>query len=201
MPTLTFNPEAIARAEAHGWRAYYDRNWPRLLSLIVSMSEAQFGIPFPHSWRAAYYIVRASVAWRPVDHDIEQVQAFLRRYYELAARFASARFNPARAAQLETAYWDVHRRLSIAGQADKTEFIEVMADLHAELFGVTAAQARESAEWRVMANNVVDTITTRISTDPEADWARLEEYLRRCYRSLAQQMQAAPAKHSQENFA
>lgn len=186
MPSPTLEPDRIARAEAHGWRAYYDRNWPRLLSLIVNMSEAQFGIPLPHSWRAAYYIVRASIAWRPVDHDIKQVQAFLRRYYELAARFASARFNPARAAQLETAYWDVHRRLSLAGQADKTEFIEVMTELHAELFGVTAAQARESAEWRVMANNVVDSITNRHSTDPEADWARLEEYLRYCYRSLAQ---------------
>lgn len=181
---LGFDPHQIAYAEAAGWRAYYDRNWLKLLQLIVRMSEAQFGIPFPYSWQAAYYIVRASVAWRPVDHDLRKVQMYLRRYYELAARFASVPFNPARAADLEVAYWEVHRRLSMAGQADKTEFIEVLTRLHAELFGLPVEQARESAEWRVMANNVVDTITTKISTDPEADWARLEDYLRRCYHSL-----------------
>lgn len=188
MLSLTFNPNAVAQAEAAGWRAYYDRDWLKLLQLIVQMSEAQFGIPFPYSWRAAYYIVRASIAWRPIDHDLESVQGFLRRYYELAVRFAGVRFNPVRAAGLEVAYWDVHRRLSMAGQADKTEFIEVMTNLHAELFGLRAEQARESAEWRVMANNVVDTITAKISTDPEADWARLEEYLRRCYHSLAREV-------------
>lgn len=189
MPSSTFEPDRVAYAEAAGWRAYYDRDWLKLLRLIVQMSEAQFGIPFPHSWQATYYIVRASLAWRPVDHDLKAVHGFLQNYYTLAARFASVRFSPAQAAELETAYWDVHRRLSMTGQADKTEFIEVMTQLHAELFGLAPEQARESAEWRVMANNVVDTITSKLSTDPEADWERLEDYLRRCYRSLARELQ------------
>jgi hypothetical protein len=43
---------------------------------------------------------------------------------------------------------------------------------------------RESAELRVLANNTVNLITGKTSTDPEADWAKLESYLRDCYRSI-----------------
>ena len=43
---------------------------------------------------------------------------------------------------------------------------------------------RESAEWRVRANNTVDLITSGQSKDPEADWAKLEDELRQCYRSI-----------------
>jgi hypothetical protein len=186
--TFEFNPDRVAYAEAHGWRAYYDRDWVTLLRLIVEMCQSQFRIPFPMSLLAAYYATRASIAWVPLDHDEAKVQAFYEQFYRLARRYAGLSFDPARAAALELRYNEVHRRLSIEKQTDKTEFIEAMVQLHSELFGLTPEQARESAEWRVMANNVVDTITGKASTDPEADWARLEDYLRRCYRSIATEL-------------
>jgi len=83
---------------------------------------------------------------------------------------------------LELRYNDDPRRL--AGQADKSEFIQTMIELHCELFGITPDQARESAELRVQACNVVDRITGHTSTDVEADWVRAEDYLRQCYRSV-----------------
>ena len=43
---------------------------------------------------------------------------------------------------------------------------------------------KESAEWRLLAANTVDFITSNSSTDVEGDWVKLEEYLRRCYRSI-----------------
>jgi len=187
----TFDPDGVAYAEANGWRAYYERDWFKLLRLLVKMNQAQFRIPFPMSWLAAFHVVRASIAFAPRDHDMDRVRALLTEFFKLARAHSGLSFDPARAAILEAKYWDVHRRLAMAGQADKTEFIEVMIQLHAELFYLTPEQARESAEWRVMANNVVDTITAKISTDPEADWARLEDYLRRCYRSIASEMNRA----------
>ena len=59
-----------------------------------------------------------------------------------------------------------------------------MAALHAHLFDVPPEPMRESAEWRVRANNTVDLITSGQSNDPEADWAKLEDELRQCYRSI-----------------
>lgn len=183
MNTFRFDPDAVARAEAAGWRAYYDRDWLRLLRLIVALSEAQFRLPFPVSWLAAGDIVRASIAWVPADHDLEAVRAHLERYYQRARRHSGLRFDPARAAALEVAYWDVHRRL--VGRPDKTEFIETLTALHALLFDLPPQTARLSAEWRVAANTTVDGITGRTSADPERDWFRLEGQLQNCYRAIA----------------
>lgn len=182
MADFAFNPDQVAYYEATGWRAYYDRQWFKLMRLIVGLCQEQFRIPFPVSLLAAYYVTRASVAWAPVHHDEKVVQHYYRKFYELARRYSGLKFDPVRVAALELKYNDVHRKL--VGKPDKTEFIATMMQLHSEIFGITPKQARESAELRVLANNTVDLITGHTSTDPEADWQKLEEYLRQCYRSI-----------------
>jgi hypothetical protein len=181
-----FNPDRVAYFEAAGWRAYYDRTCLRLLRLVVALCQEQFRIPFPVSLLAAYYVTRASMAWAPVDHDLHTVQAYYEKFYRLARRYSGLTFDPAHAAALELRYNDDHRRL--VGNPDKREFIETMVALHSTIFGIAPDRARESAELRVLANNIVDRITGRISTDVEGDWATLEDYLRRCYRSIRQAM-------------
>jgi hypothetical protein len=182
----TFDPDGVAYAEAHGWRAYYERDWFKMLRLMVAMNQAQFRIPFPISWLAAFHVVRASIAFVPKDHAMNRVRALLTEFFKLARAHSGLSFDPARAAAVEAEYWDVHRRLW--GKPDKTEFINTMIELHGLLFSLSPEQARESAEQRVLANNIVDTITAKTSADPEADWARLEDHLRRCYRSIAAEM-------------
>lgn len=185
-PTFTFNPDRVAYFEAAGWRAYYERGWLKLLRLIVGLCQEQFHIPFPVSLVAAYHVTRAAAAWAPIDHDTAKVLHFYRNFYELARRYSGLSFDPATAAALELRYNDDHRRL--VGMPDKTPFIETMVELHSHLFGITPSAARESAELRVFANNTVDRITGKLSTDPEADWQRLEQQLRDCYRSIQQAM-------------
>ncbi|HVU12051.1 MAG TPA: hypothetical protein VHD90_12275 [Phototrophicaceae bacterium] len=180
-----FDAKMVAHYEVEGWKAYYDRNWLRLLRLIVALDQAQFRIPFPQSVIAAYYIVRASVVFVPKDHDSAAVCAYLAQFYRLARRYSGLTFDPEQAARLETIYWDVHRKL--VRLPDKTEFIEAMTALHAAIFGLTSEQARESGELRVEANNVLDTITGHTSPDPVADWRRCEDLLARCYSSLERQ--------------
>ena len=148
----------------------------------MQLCQEQFRIPFPLSLLAAYYIVRASVAWVPLDHDEAVVRAFYERFYRLARRFSGLRFDPARVGRLELRYNDDHRRL--VGNPDKGPFLQTMAELHAALFGIDLEAARESARWRVEACNVVDTITGKTSTDPERDWRLVEEHLQRCYRDI-----------------
>ena len=36
-----FDPDRVAYYEAHGWRAYYDRDWPKLLRLMIGMNQDQ----------------------------------------------------------------------------------------------------------------------------------------------------------------
>lgn len=177
-----FNPQRVAYYEAAGWRAYYDRQWLKLLQLIVGLCQEQFGIPFPVSLLAAYYVTRASAAWAPVNHNPAVVGCFYERFYRLARRYSGLRFDPAKAAALELLYNEEHRRL--VGSPDKTSFVEALTALHGELFGLPPDQARPSAELRVLANNTVDRITGHTSTDVEADWSRLESYLQQCYQSI-----------------
>jgi hypothetical protein len=177
-----FDPERVAHFEAAGWRAYYDRDWATLLRLMVRLCQEQFHIPFPQSLLGAYYVARAAAAWAPVRHDVDKVRRFYEQFYRLARRYSGLAFDPAIVARIEVAYNEVHRRL--AGLPDKTEFVRTMTALHSALFGIPPALARESAELRVLANNVVDQITSRRSLNVEADWARLEDYLRACYRSI-----------------
>jgi len=184
--TFHFDPDRVAYFEANGWRAYYDHQWLRMLGLIVRLCQEQFRIPFPVSLLAAYYTTRASLAWVPLDHDEHTVLALLEKFYRLARHYSNLTFDPVQVAALELQYFDVHRRL--AGEADKSTLIQTLIDLHAALFALSPEQVRASAEWRVRAASTVDLITSNTSTDVEGDWAKLEEYLRRCYRSIHLQL-------------
>ena len=184
--TFGFNPDRVAYFEAVGWRAYYDRKWLRMLRLIVGLCQEQFHIPFPRSLQAAYYTTRASLAWVPVDHDERKVLTLLEKFYRIARRYSSLKYDPARVAVLELQYFDVHRRLT--GDPEKGEFLHALIDLHSAIFDLSPAQAKESAEWRLLAANTVDLITSHTSADIEGDWAKLEEYLRQCYRSIQREL-------------
>jgi hypothetical protein len=184
-----FDPDRIAHLEATGWKAYYERKWLKMLRLVVGLCQEQFHIPFPVSLMAAYYITRAAAAWAPIEHDEAVVRAYYAQFYRLAQKYSGLQFDPARVAQLELRYNEVHRRL--VGNPDKSEFIATMVELHSAIFGLPPERVGESAEWRVQANNTVDLITSKRSTDVAGDWARLEEFLRRCYRSIQRELEAA----------
>ena len=125
----------------------------------------------------------------PVDHDEDAVRRHFGRFYRMARRWSGLEFDPVTAARLEVDYWIEHRRL--IGNPDKTSFVAAMTALHAHLFGLPAAAVRESAVLRVEANNTVDRITGQTSVDQEADWVKLEDELRRCYRSIQQALDRA----------
>ena len=184
--TFEFNPDRVAYFEAAGWRAYYDRQWLKMLRLIVGLCQEEFRIPFPMSLLAAYYTTRESLAWVPVNHDERKVLRYLEKFYRVARRYAHLAYDPKQVAALELHYFDVHRRLS--GKPGKDEFLQTLVDLHSAIFGLAPEQARESAEWRLLAANTVDLITSNESADIEGDWAKLEEYLRQCYRSIQREL-------------
>jgi hypothetical protein len=178
-------PERVAYFEAAGWKAYYDRKWLKMLRLMVLLCQEQFHIPFPMSLLAAYYTARASIAWAPIKHDERKVLRYLEKFYGVARRYSGLHYDVKQVAALELQYFDVHRRLS--GNPEKEEFLQTLIALHSALFGLTPEQARESAEWRLLAANTVDLITSRTLTDVEGDWSKLEAYLRKAYSSIVQE--------------
>ena len=188
--TFTLQPERVAYFEAAGWKAYYDRKWLNMLRLLVLLCQEQFHIPFPQSLVAAYYTTRASLAWAPVEHDERKVLRYLEKFYGVARRYAGLNYDVKRVAALEFQYFEVHRRL--AGKAEKEELFQTLRALHSALFGLTPEQARESAEWRLLAATTVDLITSRSSINVEGDWGKLEVYLQKAYRSIVEEMGRPP---------
>lgn len=184
---LTFIPGQLADYEARGWEAYYQHNWLKFFWLITQVSQKQFKLPLWRAFQAAYYIARASAEWAKKVNRPEMVKAYITRYYRLARRYSGLSFDPVAVAELEEAYWDVHRRL--IGQPDKTEFIETLTRLHCALFGLTPEQARPSANARVLANNTIDEITHKETTDLNKSWADLRNYLAECYSSIKEEVE------------
>ncbi|MGB8644498.1 MAG: hypothetical protein WCF84_04625 [Anaerolineae bacterium] len=185
-----FDSDAVAHFETVGWRANYARNWPYMLYLAIRLLQAQFRMSLLQALRAAYYVTRASVAWVPIDHDLDVVRVNLEEFYRLAHQAAGLPLDPIQAAALELKYWIVHRELS--GKPDKTALVESLAELHAGIFGASVQAMRPSAENRAAAATTVDLITSHQSKDVEADYRLIEDYLRKAYRQINEAIAAQP---------
>lgn len=184
-----FNPDRSAALETAGWKAYAARNWPRFLLAMTRLNAEQFHMPLPLAILGSWYLVRASLAWVPADHDEAMVRSSLEQFYRLARRYSRLSFNPERAAECEIRYWDAHRRA--VRQTDKQAFTQAMIALHGELFGISPEQARESAELRVEANNVYDPIALGEKAGTDAEWSAVQLLLQRCYRLALREMEAS----------
>lgn len=185
-PSRPFKPDRVAALETAGWKAYAARNWPRFLLALTRLNAEEFGIPFPLSVQASFYVVRASVAWVPADHDESLVREYLARFSRMVQRYSGLDFDPELAAACELRYWDTHRRA--VRQADEREFVEAIVALHSVLFNISPEAARESAELRVEANTVYDPIALGEKRGTPEEWREVQLLLQRCYRSATQAM-------------
>jgi len=181
------DPDRVATFESAGWRAYYDRNWPRVFWLMVRLNREEFRMSLPTALAASVDIVRASIAFAPIDNDVPAATADLHRFYDKARLSAGLRADAPTLAALEMDYWVVHRKLALERKQapDNTGDIEPMvaslARLHAALFDATPEAIRRSAELRALAAVTVDRITGGYSTDVAADWRQVETLLRAAY--------------------
>ena len=180
-----FDPERLAYLEVAGWRAYYDKAWPRMLRLLVQLTHEQFSLTWPRAVQGAYCVLRASIAWKPIDHDLRVVRRYLRKFYTLAYRHGRPLgFDPKDVADKELRYWIVSRKYSSTPWREDSPLINTMTDLHAALFNITPDAARPSGWGRARSLHVVGSISSGRSTDLERDWELAERYLREGYQSL-----------------
>ncbi|MFN8470022.1 MAG: hypothetical protein U0X20_30995 [Caldilineaceae bacterium] len=185
-----FDPQRIAYLEKAGWEAYYARSWPQVFSLMVQMNREQFCMPLPTAIAGAIDIVRASIAFAPVDNDLPAATAHLQAFYEKARRTRDLQTDAKTLAALETDYWIVHRQLAVARKqapdhaGDITPMVAALARLHTALFTAPPAAIQRSAELRAEAAATVDRITGGYSTDIPGDWQQIEQLLGLAYGSL-----------------
>lgn len=184
-----FNPYQVAYYEKSGWEAYYDRDWLRAFRLMVALNREEFHMPLWTAIAASLDIVRASVAFAPVDNDVPKATAHLQSYFAKVKRMVYIQAGAETLARLEMDYWVVHRELAIERirQHDLENIdpmIESLTKLHAALFGISQESARRSAELRALAAKAVDRITGRYSESVEKDWQQVESYLQQAYSAV-----------------
>jgi hypothetical protein len=186
----SFAADRVAYLEKAGWEAYYDRDWPRVLTLMVQMNRTQFCMSWLAAALAALDIVRAAAAFAPVDNDVAAAMQHLTHFYAKARTSAGLRTDAATLAALEMEYWLVHRELAVARKrapdhtGDITSMVAALEALHAALFDAPPAAIRRSAELRAQAAATVDRITGDYSDDVAADWQAIEQLLQEAYRAV-----------------
>lgn len=189
-PLRAFDPDRVAYFEKAGWEAYYDRRWLRALRLMVQLNREQFAMSMLAAILAAVDIVRASIAFAPVDNDVPAATGHLQRFYDKARHSLGLAADARTLATLEIDYWVVHRRLALERKQAPSHdggivpMVESLTSLHAALFTAPPEAIRRSAELRAEAAVAVDRITGGYSTDVTNDWRKVEESLREAYRSL-----------------
>jgi hypothetical protein len=186
-----FRPDRVARFEAAGWRAYYDRAWIRAFLLMVRLNREEFRMSLLTSVAAAIDIVRASMVFAPAENDVFKAAEHIRRFYAKARSSAGIDVDAEALAGLEMDYWIVHRELAKQRMRDHKlnnhkPMVEALVKLHRALFNTSARSIRLSAEQRALAAVAVDRITGRYSDDVEGDWARVEAHLTEAYGALSQ---------------
>lgn len=187
--TLRLNPGRLAYLEKSIWQGYYDRNWLRVLWLMVQLNREEFHMPLWVAMLAAIDTVRAGIAFAPVENDVPKATAHLVSFYQKARRYTGIDASAEMLANLEMDYWVVHRRLAIQRQKDHTDhdiepMIDSLANLHAALFDGSPEAMRPSAEARAKAAVAVDRITGKYSSDVATDWRKVEMWLVKAYEQV-----------------
>jgi len=96
----------------------------------------------------------------------------------IAGRYSKLGFDYDKSQRWSYVISNCARRL--VGSTEKSEFLQVLIELHSALFGSPSNRYTYPPNNRLLAADTVDLITGKKSTDVEGDWAKLEEYLRRC---------------------
>lgn len=157
--TQTFNPAKVAYYEKAGWEAYYARDWIHAFELMIQLNREQFRMPLFTAIAAAIDIVRASIAFAPLErNNVPADKKHIERYYEKARRSVAIETDAKTLADLEMDYWVVHRHLARErkqavedgkGAIDNTApMVDSLERLHAALFKAPPAAIQRSAELR-----------------------------------------------------
>ncbi len=152
-----FDAVALGRLETQAWASYYRHEWAKALRAFVGMIDQGFGLGPWLTLVAAWHILRANQAWAPVpDNDPDAARASMQRFYRIVLAHSDLTFDPARAAELEVAWWHLHRKRQRADAASRDELERALVDLYTHVYSAPRDEMREAARWRAEAMDLSD---------------------------------------------
>jgi hypothetical protein len=177
-----FNPEKVAKLEVGMWKAYYNRNFPKLLLLLVNLLHQQFGLNYFYSIVAAYYSGSAAMEFRRTrgDENAKIILGKLINFFKIVSDHSLEKFNYVKAAESELEWWLVDRypeRYSISR-------IDALKNNMAIVYNTNPDKMESYARYRAEAMIIHDETKTK-----GADWQKIEPLLIRAYSALRSAIQ------------
>ncbi|MGO9959576.1 MAG: hypothetical protein ACLP50_26965 [Solirubrobacteraceae bacterium] len=157
-PSRSFDPPRAGRLECAMWVAYYRHEWVALLRSAVFLIRHVFGLSWPSTIRASWFVLRATQLWAPVpDNDPVAARLAMERFFRLVTDRYDESFDAAEAARLEVEWWRVHREDQHSnGDSDQRALVDALVALYAYAFGLPDAAVRGAAEQRALAMRYSD---------------------------------------------
>jgi hypothetical protein len=177
-----FEPERIGAVEQQAWEAYYYRDWPRLLQLMLDLIGGQYGLSPAQTVEAAALATRAQVVFAERGAADGQAEDYMRQFYTLVREPAGGTFDPTRAAELEVGWWVVHRQRD--RYPDSSALVAALAALYAEVYRLPLAAVQPAAEHRARAMAYSDRWPDEGRERDSPLLATVRDELVACYRAL-----------------
>ncbi len=153
----SFDPVRIADLEYQAWVGYYLRRWPRVLRASVGLVRVGFGMDWYRTLYGAWLVLRANQLWAPYpDNRPKRAEACMRRFYALVRLTYGEPASPAKAAELEVAWWRVHRETQHDQGATSSDLIEALTRLYCYRYGEPEETRRLAAGHRARAMELSD---------------------------------------------
>lgn len=171
----------VAKLDADMWRAYYNHHFIKLFILPVTLLKIRTGLSIFLSTRVAYYSVWAAAYYRLYKHkgvNNARVLKNLTKFYKIVSDHSVQPFNYAKAAELELAWWDVHRTL----YKNSKKLEQSLADAAAVVYNLPASRLQKYAHFRAQAM-----ILPRHEGDKQlipTDWDKVVHLLNKSWQAL-----------------
>ncbi len=148
-PMRNFDPILVARYEKDSWVAYYQRQWLKLLRLLIGLVRSTYGLSLLQAIRVGIPLTRAQLAFAPQDNDVPKAIEHMRQFFAFVKKQHHEDFDPDEAALAEVSWWVVHRKFF--GHSGDLEVINAVACAYAAAYQVEPIVVREAACYRAQA--------------------------------------------------
>ncbi len=172
----SFDAPVVAKLDAQMWRSRYEHRNVELFRQMVTLLRTQYHLPPVMAAIDAYHAAHAAIVFKGGHNRADYAKALpdLQDYYADISRASTQPFDSRETAQLELAWWIVHREQS--GELDAA-----LAALESAIYHVPAFQFSEHAQLRAEAMIFRDSKGDRITDD---DWRKIGALLDRSWLSL-----------------
>ncbi len=183
VPNVNFKPEKVAELEINWWKAHNEDNKEKMQVIFINWIKELYNVGNENATNMTKAMFRA-VTEGHNQRNWELAVNAMETFYSIALENMKADFDPQRAAELETTWWQVHDKLE--GCVNKLELEKAFSALYGEIYQQSELQLREAAHWKALATFEHDLAEKEgiSNTEKEKHWQEAKKYLQKFYREL-----------------